>query len=419
VSRADLGKRWWSAAAPVVMLLCAAWYGYDSFFEKIPHNTLSDFRWYYLAAQHVLHGESPYLSAGYIYSPFLACLLAPLASLNYVPAFWVWFLASHACLLWAAWLIWRYLGSDRLAGCVVALVWALGAAAGESLALGQIGPELTLLLAAAYTLQGRGQAVCAGAGFALKVIPGALCAIFALRRDFRSILRAAVTAFLLTALPWAFVAACLSGPSTPARADYLTGTPSVVSWSLPSVALRIYEPFYVDEPMPQDWITGNGLEDLKLSRQQQIVSLGVSLITLVTGCLILAIRVRGRLDAGQVPLASAAVIALALAASPVCWTHYEVMQYPGVALLLTHAARRKLWWLLAAVAVSAAFLYPVPVDVLRAYYERINAWPNSPWVMYFWTSVPAVASLALFGLMTRQVAKCAERSPKPELLTLR
>ena len=97
------------------MLLCAAWYGYDTFFEKIPHNTLSDFRWYYLAAQHVLHGESPYLSAGYIYSPFLACLLAPLASLNYVPAFWVWFLASHACLLWAAWLIWRYLGSDRLA----------------------------------------------------------------------------------------------------------------------------------------------------------------------------------------------------------------------------------------------------------------------------------------------------------------
>ena len=96
--------------------------------QKIPHNTLSDFRWYYLAAQHVLHGESPYLSSGYIYSPFLACLLAPLASLNYVPAFWVWFLASHACLLWAAWLIWRYLGSDRLAGCAVALVWALGAA---------------------------------------------------------------------------------------------------------------------------------------------------------------------------------------------------------------------------------------------------------------------------------------------------
>ncbi len=125
-----LAKWCWTAAAPALILLCAGWYVYDSFIQKIPHDTLSDFRWYYLAAQHVRHGESPYLSAGYIYSPLLACLLAPLASLDYVPAFWVWFLASHACLLAAAWLIWRHLRSDRLAGCVVAWVWVLGAARG-------------------------------------------------------------------------------------------------------------------------------------------------------------------------------------------------------------------------------------------------------------------------------------------------
>jgi len=388
-----------------VTLLCAGWYVYDSFIQKIPHDTLSAFRWYYLAAQHVLHGESPYLSAGYIYSPFLSCLLAPLAGLHYVPAFWVWFLASHACLLAAAWLIWRHLGSDCLAASVVALVWALGAAAGESLALGQIGPDLTLLLAAAYTLQRRGQAECVGTGLALKVIPGVLCAIFALRRDFRAIVRAVATAFILTALPWAFVLCCLSGPSTPARADYLAGTPSVVSWSLPSVALRIYEPFYVDEPMPHDWITGNGLQDLNLSSEQRTLSLGVALITLTAGCLILGIRIRGRLDSWQVPLAGAAMISLALAASPVCWTHYQVMQYPGVALLLAHAARRKLWGLLATGTAGAAFLYPIPVAVLRAYFERNNAWPNSPGVMYFWTSVPAVASLVLFGLMTHEVRR--------------
>ena len=54
-------------------------------------------------------------------------------------------------------------------------------------------------------------------------------------------------------------------------------------------------------------------------------------------------------------------------------------------------------------AASAALLYPIPVAVLRAYYEPSKMWPNSPIVMYFWTSIPAIASLVLFGLMTREL----------------
>jgi hypothetical protein len=51
--------------------------------------------------------------------------------------------------------------------------------------------------------------------------------------------------------------------------------------------------------------------------------------------------------------------------------------------------------------VCGAFLYPLPVAVLRAYYVRSSSWPNSPEVMYFWTSISPIASLVLFGLMTR------------------
>jgi hypothetical protein len=86
------------------------------------------------------------------------------------------------------------------------------------------------------------------------------------------------------------------------------------------------------------------------------------------------------------------------------------MQYPGVALLVAYAARRKYWWLLGIGAASAALLYPIPVAVLRAYYERMNNWPNSPVLMYFWTSIPAIASLVLFALMTRELPRIAIES---------
>jgi hypothetical protein len=394
-----------SIAAYALIVICAGWYIHRSFIQQMPTDALSDFRWYYLAADHILDGESPYLSEGYIYPPFLACMLTPLAYLEYVPARWVWFLFSHACLLVAAWLIWRKLGSDLLAACVVAVVWAFGDAAGESLALGQVGPQLTLLLAAAYTLNRRGPGECVGTGIAVKLIPGVLCLIFALRRNCRALLAAGFTALILIGLPWIFVVYFLSGPHAPAHTDYLAGTPSVISWSLPSVALRIYEPFHFGKPMPLDWITGNGLQTLHLSSGQRVVSLGVSLVTLIVGCLMLALRVRFRLDASQVPMASAATVALALAASPVCWTHYQLMEYPGVAIILIYAARRRLWRLLGIAAVSAALLYPIPVAVLRAYYEQHNNWPNSPLVMYFWTTIPAIASLVLFAVMTRELPR--------------
>jgi hypothetical protein len=143
--------------------------------------------------------------------------------------------------------------------------------------------------------------------------------------------------------------------------------------------------------MPLDWIAGNGLQTLQLS----------------SGGRLLSLRVHFKLSARQVPLASAALVALALAASPVCWTHYQSMQYPGVALFLAYAASHRLWWLLGIATAAAALLCPIPVALLRAYYERSNQWPNSPVLMYVWTSIPAIASIILFGLMTRELTRIA------------
>jgi len=44
------------------LILCAAWYAYDTILTQLPKDANSDFRGYYSAARHVLHGESPFLS---------------------------------------------------------------------------------------------------------------------------------------------------------------------------------------------------------------------------------------------------------------------------------------------------------------------------------------------------------------------
>jgi hypothetical protein len=89
---------------------CAIWYFKQNILDAI---------FYYFAAQHILHGESPFLTADYIYPPLLACLLVPLAAFDYFTARWIWFVFSHACLLTAAFMLWRRLGRDRIATAVI------------------------------------------------------------------------------------------------------------------------------------------------------------------------------------------------------------------------------------------------------------------------------------------------------------
>ena len=72
--------------AAVFVLACTAWYVWRAVVLPFPGANASDFSWYYLAAQHVLHGESPYLAAGYLYPSLTAFLLTPFAMLPYVPA---------------------------------------------------------------------------------------------------------------------------------------------------------------------------------------------------------------------------------------------------------------------------------------------------------------------------------------------
>ena len=81
------------------------------------------------------------------------------------------------------------------------------------------------------------------------------------------------------------------------------------------------------------------------------------------------------------------------------------MQYPSVALLAGFALQKRRWPLFACILVCGAFVFPVPAAILRAYYHQHQQWPNLPAVMYLWTSVPALASLLIFGLFLRQLRR--------------
>lgn len=376
----------------------------DTIWKVLPDlGASSDFSVYHHAAQQVVRGKSPFSIEVYIYPPLLAFLMTPLVLLDYVTARWVWFLLSHACLAMTAWLVWRGLGRDWAAAGSIAFVWALGGAASESLALGQLGPLLTLLLVLGYT---RPSAL--GFGLALKFIPGVQGIALALRQQWKAVLWMLASAVVLLALPWGIVACCLAGPKAPAGTDTWTGTPATLSWSLPSVVLRALDPPQRGGALPHNWEAGGDLPNLRLPRSHRFVSVGVAFMTLLAGTIVLVVALRGRLEADRVPWAMAALTSLVLAASPVSWTHYQVMQYPGLALLLSYAWRLRLWRLVAWTVACGAMLYPLPVAVLAEYYRKNGGWTAaSPETLYFWTSVTPVASLILFGLLVKEARACS------------
>jgi len=404
-------RRWWLPLAWLLLLVSAAWYIYDNILHELPNAGRSDFTWYYLASRAILHGQSPYVSE-YNYPPLLAFLLTPICWLDYLTARWIWFVFSQLSLAAAAWLMWRRLGRDWLAACLIALVWAGGGAAGESFGFGQIGAPLTLVIASAYVWSGERLGAAAGFGGALKLIPGILAMVLLFERQWRGFRLAVAAAVLLTAIPWLAVWAWLPGPKSPPRRDFLAGTPGVLSWSLPSIALRAIDPPRSGPEVPHDWVRGMDEHDIHLPPGKRRFSLGVALAGLTIGLAAMAWAVRGRLKPEGAGLAASALLCLALAVSPVSWTHYRVMLYPAAAFFLCWAARARRWRLFAAALAGTACVYPVPVLVLRAgYWDNGGAWPNWPAYMCFWTSISAAATLLLYGLMLRELRRTHAATP--------
>jgi len=395
------------AAALCILLICSERYYQSTIVRRVPvlNSAPCDFLPYYQAAQHIVHGESPYLADGYIYPPLFAFLLTPLTALDYVTARRAWFVISQLFLIASAVLLWRRFGRDWTSACWIAFVWGFGIAAGESLAVGQVGPLLTFLVVLALTARHWKRGTAVALGFAIKLFPGMLGVAIILRggkRASRAMIAGAIAAF---ALPWAAAAALLHGPSGLGKGSAWMGTPATLSWSLPSVVLRILDPSRGDFIVPSHWMLGTDLEHFRLPLYLAVANLAVVVITLVVGLSAIVWSASIRIMEEQVPWVMAALVSLALVASPVSWTHYQVLEYPGVALLLIHAWRHRQWVQLIAVLALAALVYPLPIHMMDTLAQHWTA--GSFNAVYFWSTVPPVASMALFAMFVRRAAQSA------------
>jgi hypothetical protein len=325
--------------------------------------------------------------------------MIPLALVDYVPARWIWFVLSHLLLIGAGGALWRGMGRGRIALCCIACVWALGGAINETLRQGQLSPLLVLLLVIAYAQRGRVQGAFVGLAFALKYFPGIVALPLLLGRRWRALAASVVVALGGVCLPWLVIAAFFNGARAPVSAAFWMGTPEMWSWSVPSVVLRFLTPITRGAPLPNDWEFGNVAADLHLGSRLEWISVATAFAVFAIGMVALAVVCCGRLTVAQIPWAMAGLVALSLAVAPVCWTHYQLMQYPGVAMLLIVAIRRRFWVLALATAACFAFVYQLPQLFLIAYHDSHNGWTTAaPFTLYFWTTVPPFASLGIFAL---------------------
>jgi len=379
------GAAWLLAAGVLVYAVLQVW---------LPARHLADspgdFGNYYQAARAILAGSSPYTVHNFDYPPLVSLVVLPLGLLSLEGARIAWFVLSEIALLAAAALTWRALGGGARAAAIVAVLWCFAGTIQANLAVGQVHPLMLALLAGAFAALDRRPrlaGVLLGLAAALKLWPALLLGVFLLQRRWGAFASGVATAAAGVLVPLALLAAALPPPALPASAGYWRGNPAPLNLSLPATALRLATwpaapPDGVHRgngtdgtngvrlgagahpgeeegprqgaeagarqgdrqgagparPMPRAWLRGNNPRVFKLPSGLAQLSVLVSLLCLAAGGTALAgIGMTGRrLHAGG-PASGrtmlAALVSLALVASPISWYHYQLFQLPGLALV--------------------------------------------------------------------------------------
>jgi alpha-1,2-mannosyltransferase len=353
--------------------------------DLVPIPPQIDFAAYYLAAHAIRGGEDPYdpavlarLSAShgvpahtpYIYPPFLAVAIQPLASLSYPVAAAIWLALSAAALV-AALVLLRSIVDipDRLFPFAVGAVFVLPAVQ-YTLELGQINHFILLLVvAAAVQTSPRWSGILIGTAAALKVFPAVFGAVFLRRKHFGAAAAAVLVAVLATLASAAYTSGTVGGwirNVAPGINGARMVTPN--NQSLEAVSARFFAPHTFEA------IAVSPSVPTTINLPPVVHAPGyASIIASAAGLLVIVLTARALVFTRAVPGAMAHYARFALVTTavlivlPVVWDHYYVLLLLPAAVLYRSRDRRLRVALLTATAL-----------ILLHRYWRLTMYARSP-----------------------------------------
>lgn len=415
----ERGRRAW--LLPLCWLAFAAaasWYYVVLPARHLP-TTGGDFGGFHAAAGALLEGRSPYVGGAFSYPPLFALLLTPLATLPLAVARWAWFGLSLAALAGALAvtlrLTSRSTGAERgqfdLPPYLLATlaVWAIAGTVPENLVLGQVNPFLMLLIASAGALVAKRPAAAAAliaVAAAIKIWPGALLLPFLLRRQWKALATGIGTAIALSVAATAIAGAMVDGPLTVGEESVPLGTAAPLNISLPALALRIADPPH-DGIMPPAWTAGFAFGGWEPFARHGWLSALVAIVVLATTALTLAIARRGENRAAPIELA--VMTAAALLASPVTWYHYQLCQFPAMALVLARVVAERAWGRALALALGFVALGRGAQWLFGLYVDRWGWTGEAPAALWISTSIGPLVGAAWLVLLLREAARVRAR----------
>jgi len=198
-----------AAAIAAGLYLAVRFRDVQGFVEAVDHTPrlFHDFsHYYYATARSVSEGRGP--AAGYLYTPFFALLLRPLASLSLEQARWAWGGVQVLLVGSLSVLALRWSRPTAPHAFVAVAATLLSTAVLHDVKWGQVGVLLAVLGLAATWRYAAGRwlsaALLLSVAISIKLYPVVLVAMFLLRRDLRALATSGAAVALLTwALPLA------------------------------------------------------------------------------------------------------------------------------------------------------------------------------------------------------------------------
>ncbi|HYF66218.1 MAG TPA: glycosyltransferase family 87 protein, partial [Herpetosiphonaceae bacterium] len=269
--------------------------------------------------------EANHLGNSYKYPPFFVLVMAPLTGIPFGPAIQLWRALNLACVLGAAWFLWRGGKQPLRSWSSLALLLLLLSLQPihDSLRYGQVDGIIVLGVAAAYWALRRGRWGWVGVALALpiamKLYPAFLLLHAGVRRRWRALLAAAVATAALTLLGIALL-------GWPVHATYLA---SVLPGSGGGTA-------WVENQTINGFLNRLGASSVALLPDGGGV---VSWLTYLGALALAAWTARRSLDRDEGAGYGLWVLAM-LIAVPISWIHYEALLLVPLFHIFVVAERR-------------------------------------------------------------------------------